>query len=115
MLKTLVPSQKRVSAMAQILKLKDASAPWRKLIASLRTKPQEGIVKDEADQTVAVVLPIERYETYQAYLRQREEDFAIFDEIDEKMKDFDPDFIEAQIEKAVAEVKAGVKAEPRTA
>ena len=92
--------------MAQILKLKDASAPWRKLIASLRTKPQEGIVKDEADQTVAVVLPIERYESYQAYLRQREEDFAVLDQVDEDLKDYDPDFIEAQIEKAVSEVKA---------
>lgn len=115
MLKTLVPDQKRVRAMAQILKLKDASAPWRKLITSLRTKPQEGIVKDEEDQTVAVVLPVERYASYRTYLRQREEDFAIFDEIDGKMKGFDPDFIEAQIEKAVAEVKTGVGAEPRTA
>lgn len=95
--------------MAQILKLKDASAPWRKLIASLRTKPQEGIVKDEKDQIVAVVLPIERYESYQAYLRQREEDFAVLDEVDKDLKDYDPDFIEAQIEKAVAEVKAESK------
>lgn len=95
--------------MAQILKLKDASAPWRKLITALRTEPQEGIVKDEKDQTVAVVLPVERYESYQAYLRQREEDFAVLDGIDEDLKGYDPDFIEAQIEKALVEVKAESK------
>ncbi len=112
MLKTLVPSQKRISAMAQILKLKDASAPWRKLIASLRTKPQEGLVKDEADQTVAVVLPVADYEGYKRYqqLRAAEADDAIFDEVAETMKGYDPDFIEGQIEQAVTAMKAEANA-----
>lgn len=77
--------------MVQVLKLKDAGRIWQEAINTLCKESQEGIIKDKKDRTVAVVLSIERYESYQ----------------------------EAQIEKAVAEmkarVKAGVKAEPRTA
>ena len=97
--------------MTQILKLKDASSTWRKFITALRTQPQEGIVQDEKEQPIAYVLPAERYESYQAYLRQRGEDFAIFDEIAEQMKAFDPDEIQARIDQAVEEVKAKSRTE----
>ena len=99
--------------MAQILKLKHAGQIWRDAINVLCKKSQEGIVKDEKDQTVAIVLPLDRYESYKTYLRQREEDFAIFDEVDEVMRGYDPVFIEARIEKAVAEVKAESKEKQR--
>ena len=85
-----------------ILKLQDAGK-LRQLISSSSGKKEDCVIQDEQDRAVAVVLPIERYESYQAYLRQREKDFAIFDVIDEKMKDYDPDFIESQVEQAVAE------------
>ena len=89
--------------MAQILKLKDASAPWRELIDAFRETPQEGIVQDEDNQAVAVVLPMEVYQMYQG---EWDRDFAVVDRIRGKMKDFDPDEIQANIDKAVEEVKA---------
>ena len=95
-----------------ILKLQDAGK-LRQLISSSSGKKEDCVIQDEQDRAVAVVLPIERYESYQAYLRQREKDFAIFDVIDEKMKGYDPDFIESQVEQAVAEVKTEAK-ESRT-
>lgn len=51
--------------MAQLLKLKDAGSRWQKAIDTLRKRPQEGIVRDEQDQPVAVVLPMELYEYLQ--------------------------------------------------
>lgn len=92
--------------MSIVLKLQDAGGKFRQLVESFREKKEECIVQDEQDRPVAVVLPIERYESYQAYRRQREKDFAALDDVAEDLKDFDPDFLEAQIEKAVAEVKA---------
>ena len=79
--------------MAQILKLKDASAPWRTLIDTFRDKPQEGIVQDENDQVVAAVLPAKQYEAYQTYLRRREQNFTVLDRIAGKTKDLDPTYI----------------------
>ncbi len=52
------------------------------------------------------MMPIERYESYQAYLKQKEKNFAILDTVAEDLKNYEPDFIERQIEKAVQEVKA---------
>ena len=92
--------------MTQILKLKDASPPWRRLISELGAKSQESIIKDDNDQTVAVILPIERYESYQAYLRQREADFAVFDDVAEAFREVDSDELQARIDQAVDEVKA---------
>ena len=97
--------------MSQTMKLKDAGGKFRQLIASFQNKKEACVIQDEKDRPVAVVLPIERYESYQAYQRQRETDFAVFDRVDEKMKDYDPDFIDAQIEKAVNEVKAEANAQ----
>lgn len=91
--------------MAQILKLKDASSSWRRRISELRTKPQESIIKDDNDQAVAVVLPIERYESYQAYLRQREADFAVFDDVAGAFREVGLDELQARIDQAVDEVK----------
>lgn len=95
--------------MAQLLKLKDAGSRWQKAIDALRKKPQEGIVRDEQDQPVAVVLPIELYESLQG---QREKDFAIFDEVDEALKDYDPEELQARIDQAVEEVKAKSRPQP---
>ena len=103
MLKILKRPTKRAKTMAQILKLKDASAPWRKLIDAFRETPQEGIVQNEDNQAVAVVLPMEVYQLYQG---EWERDFAVVDRIREKMKGFDPDEVQANIDKAVEEVKA---------
>ena len=94
--------------MSQVLKWRDTGSRLRQLIDSFRVKKEECVIQDEQDRPVAVVLPIERYESYQACQQQREEDFAIYI-IDDKMKDYAPDFIDAQIEKAVAEVKTKVR------
>ena len=99
--------------MASILKLKDASLPWRELIVDLRTRAQEGIIKDDADQTVAILLPVADYEGYRRYqqLQEADDDDAIFDEIDATTKGYDPNYIEEQIEKAVAAMKAEANAQ----
>jgi len=114
MLKTFQATNERAGIMARILKLKDASEAWRKLIETFRDEPQEGIVRDEDDQTVAVVVPPEQYASYQNYLSQREEDFAILDEIAEKMKNYDPEEIQARIDQAVEEVKAKSRPQRQT-
>ena len=96
--------------MAQILKLKDASVPWRKLIDAFREMPQEGIVQDENDQVVAAVLSAQQYEAYRAYLRRREQNFAVIDRVRKKMKDFDTDEIQESIDQAFEEVKNETRA-----
>lgn len=101
--------------MARILKLKDAGQSWRKLIETFRDEPQEGIVQDDNNQAVAVVLPAEQYASYQAYLQQREKDFAVLDEIAEDMKQYDPKEIQARIDQAVEEVKAKSRPQRQTA
>ena len=58
-----------VGDMAHTLKLKDAGSRFRQLVKSFRTKKEECIVQDERDRPVAVVLPIERYESYQVSYR----------------------------------------------
>jgi hypothetical protein len=103
------PQNKKVRNVSQILNLKDGGSKLRQIVQSLRASKEECEVQNEEGQTVAVVLPMERYKSYQTYLRQREADFAVLDEIAEDLKDYDPDFIERQIDKAVAEVKAQAK------
>lgn len=96
--------------MSQAINLKDAGSKLRNLVQSLRSANEECEVKDDTGQTVAVVLPAERYESYQAYQRQREADFAVFDEIDEAFKDIDPEELQARIDQAAEEVKAEANA-----
>ncbi len=88
--------------MARILKLKDAGQSWRKLIEAFRDEPQEGIVQDEDNRAVAVVLPLDLYRRYQ---QERAQDFAVLHEIAEDLKDLSPEEIEDRIGQAVAEVK----------
>ena len=99
--------------MAQILSLSDAGSAWQKTIEALRKEPQEGIVRDEQNRTIAIVLPVADYEGYNRYLRlhSAEEDDSVFDEVAETMKGFDPGFIEDQIEQAVAAMKAEARAQ----
>ncbi len=91
--------------MSQVLNLKEVGDRLRQLVQSLRSSNEECEIKDEEGQTVAVVLPAERYESYQVYLRQREQDFAVFDEVDEALKDFGPEELQARVDQAVEEVK----------
>jgi len=92
--------------MAQTLKLKDAGSKLRQVVESFREKREDCVLQDEEGRSVAAVVPIELYQLYQ---QEWEQSFAVVDRIREKMKDFDSDFIEAQIAKAVAEVKAEAK------
>ena len=88
--------------MAAILKLQDASSTWRRFITGLRTKPQKAIIQDEQNRDLGVVLPMEEYLLYE---QEWEKDFAVVDRIQEKMKGYNSEYVEKQIEKAVAEVK----------
>ena len=89
--------------MAEILKLQDAGRTWRQFITSLRTKPQKAIIQDEQNRDLGVVLPMEEYLLYE---QEREKDFAVVDRIQKKMKGYNSEYVEKQIEKAVTEVKA---------
>lgn len=89
--------------MSQILKLQDADSQFRKLVEAVRQKKEECVVQDEQGRSVAVVVPVELYRLYQ---QEWEKGFATVDRIQEKMKGYDSAQVEAQIEKAVAEVKA---------
>ena len=102
--------QERVCNVSQTLELEDTGGKFRQVVESFREKQEACVIQDDEDRPVAVVLPIERYESYEAYRRRREENFAVLDRIAEKMQGYDPDYVESQIEKAVAEVKTEGKA-----
>jgi hypothetical protein len=89
--------------MSQTLKLRDADTKVREFINACRTANEECVIQDEDNQTVAVVVPKEMYQLYQ---QEWEKGFAAVDRIREKMKGFDPDEIQANIDLAVEEVKA---------
>jgi hypothetical protein len=99
-------SKYRGTAMSQAINLKDAGSKLRNLVQSLRSANEECEVKDDTGQTVAVVLPADKYESYQAYQRQREADFAVFDRVADAFKDVDPNELETRINQAAEEVKA---------
>ena len=101
--------------MSQTLKLKDADTKVRDFINACRTANEECIVQDEADQTVAVVMPADQYKAFSSYQRRRERNFAVLDRIAAKTKDLDPDYIENKIEQAVEEVKVQSRPATKTA
>ena len=92
--------------MAQMIQLQNSDETLRRMVEACRNQNEECVIQDNQNRPVAVMMPIERYESYQAYLKQREKNFAILDTVAEDLKNYEPDFIERQIEKAVQEVKA---------
>ena len=92
--------------MSHARKIKEVGRKFGQLVRSLRSTNGTCEVTNDLGQTVAVVLPAERYASYQAYLREREADFAVFDQVAEAFKDVDPDELQARINQAVDEVKA---------
>ena len=95
--------------MAQLVQLQNSDKSLRRMVETCRNQNEECVIQDNQNQPVAVMMPIERYESYQAYLKQKEKNFAILDTVAEDLKNYDPDFIENQIEKAVQEVKIEAK------
>lgn len=95
--------------MAQMIQLQNSDETLRRMVETCRNQNEECVIQDNQNRPVAVMMPIERYESYQAYLKQKEKNFAILDTVAEDLKNYEPDFIESQIEKAVQEVKAEAK------
>ena len=95
--------------MAQMIQLQNSDESLRRMVETCRNQNEECVIQDNQNQPVAVMMPIERYESYQAYLEQKEKNFAILDTVAEDLKNYEPDFIENQIEKAVHEVKSEAK------
>ena len=93
--------------MAQMIQLQNSDEALRRMVEMCRNQNEECVIQDNQNRPVAVMMPIERYESYQAYLKQK--NFAILDTVAEDLKNYEPDFIESQIEKAVQEVKAEAK------
>lgn len=92
--------------MAQMIQLQNSDETLRRMVETCRNQNEECVIQDNQNRPVAVMMPIERYESYQAYLKQKEKNFAILDTVAEDLKNDKPDFIERQIENAVQEVKA---------
>lgn len=92
--------------MTQMIQLQNSDETLRRMVETCRNQNEECVIQDNQNRPVAVMMPIERYESYQAYLKQKEKNFAILDTVAEDLKNYEPDFIENQIEKAVQEVKA---------
>ncbi len=95
--------------MAQMIQLQNSDKTLRRMVETCRNQNEECVIQDNQNRPVAVMMPIERYKSYQAYLKQKEKNFAILDTVAEDLKNYEPDFIENQIEKAVQEVKAKAK------
>ena len=95
--------------MAQMIQLQNSDKALRRMVETCRNQNEECVIQDNQNRPVAVMMPIERYKSYQAYLKQKEKNFAILDTVAEDLKNYEPDFIESQIEKAVKEVKAKAK------
>ena len=95
--------------MAQMIQLQNSDKSLRRMVETCRNQNEECVIQDNQNRPVAVMMPIERYESYQAYLKQKKKNFAILDTVAEDLKHYEPDFIERQIEKAVQEVKADAK------
>lgn len=98
--------------MAQILKLKDASSSWQRLIGVLRRGPEKAIIEDDDNRPVAVVVPVDLFQRYET---ERERDFAVFAEVREALKDYDPVELQARVDQAVEEVKAQNRPQGATA
>ena len=92
--------------MAQMIQLQNSDETLRRMVETCRNQNEECVIQDNQNRPVAVMMPIERYESYQAYLKQKEKNFAILDTVAEDLKNCEPDFIERQIEKAVYKMKA---------
>ena len=107
---TLKYPQPRAQTMAQILKLKDAGNDWQRLINGLQQNAEKGLIEDEKNRTVAVIIPLDLYQRFET---EWEKDFAVFSEVREALKDYDPEELQARIDQAVEEVKA--KSRPRHA
>ena len=99
--------------MAQMIQLQNSDKTLRRMVETCRNQNEECVIQDNQNRPVAVMMPIERYESYQAYLKQKKKNFAILDTVAEDLKNYEPDFIESQIEKAVQEVKADAKSNNR--
>ena len=92
-----------------MIQLQNSDEALRRMVETCRNKNEECVIQDNQNRPVAVMMPIERYESYQAYLKQRQKNFAILDTVAEDLKNYEPDLIESQIEKAVHEVKSEAK------
>ncbi len=84
--------------MAQMIQLQNSDEALRRMVEACRNQNEECVIQDNQNRPVAVMMPIERYESYQAYLKQKEKNFAILDTVAEDLKNYEPDFIESQIE-----------------
>ena len=84
--------------MAQMIQLQNSDETLRRMVETCRNQNEECVIQDNQNRPVAVMMPIERYESYQAYLKQKEKNFAILDTVAEDLKNYEPDFIESQIE-----------------
>ncbi len=84
--------------MAQMIQLQNSDEALRRMVETCRNQNEECVIQDNQNRPVAVMMPIERYESYQAYLKQKGKNFAILDTVAEDLKNYEPDFIESQIE-----------------
>ena len=72
--------------MAQMIQLQNSDEALRRMVEVCRNQNEECVIQDNQNRPVAVMMPIERYESYQAYLKQRQKNFAILDAVAEDLR-----------------------------
>lgn len=91
--------------MTQILTSSQARSGWSKVLDQVYRDKMRVVVEKSGIPVAAIISP-DDLERYRRLEEQRTADFSIFDEVGALFRNDDPDVIEREIGKAIAEVRA---------
>jgi hypothetical protein len=94
----------------EIIELPDAEQEFGRVVAQVSGSGTRFLVENNG-VTVAAVISATELDRLDRLDAEREDDFAIFDEIGAAFRGVDPEEIEREAAKAVAEVRAEMRAE----
>lgn len=78
---------------------------WQAVLERARSRQARFLVARNGEP-VAAIVSAHDLEILQAYLKRRDEDFAVIDALQERFKDIPSDELEREIERAIAEARA---------
>ncbi len=90
--------------MTQVMKASDVRAQWSQLLNKV-FRNQTRVVVEKSGIPVAAVISAEDLERFTQLEEQREQNFAILDEIGEKFKDVPAQEIEQEVNRALKQVR----------
>lgn len=91
--------------MTQVMKASDVRQQWSQVLNKV-FRGETRVVVEKSGIPVAAVISAEDLELFNKLKEQREQNFAILDEIGEKFKNVPFEEIEQEVSKAVREVRA---------